>query len=226
MTMPTLQGTLIYNTLSDIYPYLRFIGIIDWEDFRNQVHIIASRKPRLASRRAQALLRKVMLRRTKESELHGKKILQLPPKTIDMVELDFTEEERAIYTAIETAARVKVNKWYKAGTLLKQYHVVLVMLTRLRQFCCHPWLLRASEEYQATHEAGYVGIDDGTEAGPSTARLQDLKDVDHLRRATSAHGQEWVDKVKSKLEERHQQFLDEAEEEDANDSVRSLVICR
>ena len=64
------------------------------------------------------MLRKVMLRRTKDSELHGKKILQLPPKTTDMIELDFTEEERAIYAAIETAARVKVNKWFKAGEWL------------------------------------------------------------------------------------------------------------
>lgn len=56
-----------------------------------------------------------MLRRTKDSELHGKKILQLPPKTVDIVELEFTDEERAIYQAIEAAARVKVNRWFEAG---------------------------------------------------------------------------------------------------------------
>jgi hypothetical protein len=56
-----------------------------------------------------------MLRRTKDSTLNGKKILQLPPKTIDMVEMDFTDEERAIYAQIEADARVKVNKFFKAG---------------------------------------------------------------------------------------------------------------
>lgn len=162
-----------------------------------------------------------MLRRTKESKLHGKKILQLPPKTIDMVELDFTEEERAIYTAIETAARIKVNKWYKAGTLLKQYHVVLVMLTRLRQFCCHPWLLRASEEYQATHDAGYVNLDEEDD-GPNKVEPMAQVDVDQVQRAVAAHGQDWVDKVTKKLKDRHQQMLEEADEEDANDSVCSF----
>ena len=161
-----------------------------------------------------------MLRRTKDSELNGRKILQLPPKTIDMVEMDFTEEERAIYAAIETAARVKVNRWYKAGTLLKQYHVVLVMLTRLRQFCCHPWLLRASDEYQS---ANVVELDEGEEdAGGSSAPQKELTDLEELERATKERGQEWVDKVKKKLEDRYQNMIQE-KEGDEDDYVRCTI---
>lgn len=106
---------MIYNNLTDTFAYLRFVGIISWEDFRERIHLIANRKPRLASKRVQAVLRKTMLRRTKDSTLNGKKILQLPPKTIEMVEMEFTEEERAIYAQIEADARVKVNKFFKAG---------------------------------------------------------------------------------------------------------------
>lgn len=61
-----------------------------------------------------------MLRRTKDSTLNGKKILQLPPRTIEMVEMEFTEEERAIYAQIEADARVKVNKFFKAGECSRQ----------------------------------------------------------------------------------------------------------
>lgn len=106
---------MIYNNLTDAYAYLSFIGVISWDDFRERIHLVATRKPRLAAKRVQAVLRKVMLRRTKESTINGKRILQLPPKTIEMVELDFTPEEREIYTSIETKARIKVNKWHKAG---------------------------------------------------------------------------------------------------------------
>jgi SNF2 family DNA or RNA helicase len=210
--------------LNDIYPYLRFIGVIDWEDFRNQISSIATRKPRLASRRAQAILRKVMLRRTKDSELGGKKILQLPPKTIDMIEMDFDDEERAIYQAIETAARVKVNKWYKAGTLLKQYHIVLVMLTRLRQFCCHPWLLRASEEYRNSHAEGIVvELDDGEDDAQEVA-MKEYTDEEELARAVKDMGQDWVDKVRRKLEQRYQTMIGEQQgDEDDFVSVGSAA---
>jgi len=177
-----------------------------------------------------------MLRRTKDSELHGKKILQLPPKTTDMIELEFTEEERAIYAAIETAARVKVNRWFKAGelstasnrgrisltgTLLKQYHVVLVMLTRLRQLCCHPWLLRASNEYRD----GCIELEENMEEDDAAPNLESLSDEAEIARAEKALGPVWVDDVRKKLEERYASMVAENDDVDGNDyvSTRSLL---
>ena len=229
------QGTLIYNTLTDIYPYLRLIGTITWEDFRKQIHCIASRKPRLAARRAQALLRKVMLRRTKDSELGGKKILQLPPKTTELIEMDFTLEERAIYAALERAARVQVNKWFKAGrlcllgcylaemlmlgTILKHYHVVLVLLTRLRQMCCHPWLLRASKEYMDQHQV--VPLDE-TSTGPTST--SDLPLETQKEKALELFGQKWVDQIIRKLEERYETRI-KAEGDSKDDDYVSVHHC-
>lgn len=73
------------------------------------------------------------------------------------------------------------------------------MLTRLRQLCCHPWLLRASEE-QAHINAIPVDEDYDPE------RQSDLPGGD-LPKAIRLLGQEWVDKVGTKLRERHQNML-------------------
>jgi len=66
--MPYIQGTLIYNSLSfvkplimflelkldrDIFPYLRFVGVIEWKDFRDRITKCEKRMPKLACRRAQ-----------------------------------------------------------------------------------------------------------------------------------------------------------------------------
>lgn len=54
-----------------------------------------------------------MLRRNKDTEVDGKRILNLPPKITNMDPLQFEAEERAIYAAIEQRARVRVNKFIK-----------------------------------------------------------------------------------------------------------------
>lgn len=58
-----------------------------------------------------------MLRRNKDTEVDGKRILNLPPKTTNMDPLHFEAEERAIYAAIEQRARVRVNKFIKQVSL-------------------------------------------------------------------------------------------------------------
>lgn len=46
--------------------------------------------------RAQAILRPILLRRTKNSMLEGKPILELPNKDIEIVKLDFSRDERDV----------------------------------------------------------------------------------------------------------------------------------
>jgi hypothetical protein len=50
----------------------------------------------LAGQRAQLILKPLLLRRTKNSTLEGKPILTLPPKDIEIVRLQFTDEEREV----------------------------------------------------------------------------------------------------------------------------------
>lgn len=50
--------------------------------------------------RLQAILTTFVLRRMKDSMLDGKKLIELPPKTIDLVRLDFMDEERQVYDIV------------------------------------------------------------------------------------------------------------------------------
>lgn len=50
----------------------------------------------LAGSRAQAILKPILLRRTKNSTLEGKPLLVLPEKHIEIVKLKFTAEEREV----------------------------------------------------------------------------------------------------------------------------------
>lgn len=58
--------------------------------------LIASHVPVKSGQRAQLLLKKCLLRRTKDTKLEGKPILQLPPKHIEVVEIDFSPDEREV----------------------------------------------------------------------------------------------------------------------------------
>lgn len=91
-----LTGTPLTNGLDDAYGLLRFIKhrpFGDWEKFRN----IAKGADSRAAQRVQSALAGVILRRTKESELDGKKLIELPPRHENWVPLEFMEEERAMY---------------------------------------------------------------------------------------------------------------------------------
>ncbi|KAL5520215.1 hypothetical protein ACEPAG_9428 [Sanghuangporus baumii] len=144
-----LTGTPITNTLADIYAFMRFCRFAPWNDwklFNEKIARVQKRNPNRAGQKAQAVLRPHLLRRTKESKLDGRPIIRLGPKTIDMIELDFTPEERLIYEGLETRQKKIVSRFVKEGTVMKNYSFILVMILRLRQLCCHPKLATTEAE--------------------------------------------------------------------------------
>lgn len=92
-------------------------------------------------RQLQVLLKAVLLRRTKYSKIDGKPILQLPQRVSEKTHAVFNEDERQLYTGLETKSQVQFNKYLKAGTVGRNYSNILVLLLRLRQACCHPHLM-------------------------------------------------------------------------------------
>jgi len=82
-----------------------------------------------------------MLRRTKTSEIDGRPILTLPPKTEIEDHVVFSPDEDEFYKSLEANSVVTFRKFMRAGTVGKQYSAVLTLLLRLRQACCHPHLL-------------------------------------------------------------------------------------
>jgi SNF2 family DNA or RNA helicase len=54
----------------------------------------------LAVSRLQAVITSFLLRRMKNSMLDGKRLIELPDKTVSLVKLEFSEEEREIYRMV------------------------------------------------------------------------------------------------------------------------------
>jgi hypothetical protein len=89
-----------------------------------------------------------------EAQADGQPLLQLPQKTIELVRIEFSKEEREvrfsppgplarsrspalpqIYDSVERKARIRINRFMKRGTLLKKCvrraRVAFGRLTRL-----------------------------------------------------------------------------------------------
>lgn len=92
-------------------------------------------------RQLQVLLKAILLRRTKYSKIDGKPILQLPPRVSEKVHAVFDEDERQLYTALETKSQIQFSKYLDNGSIGRNYSSILVLLLRLRQACCHPHLM-------------------------------------------------------------------------------------
>ncbi|KAG5653742.1 hypothetical protein H0H81_010999, partial [Sphagnurus paluster] len=177
-----LTGTPIINSLGDAYGYLRFLKIRPWYDFKEfQGHIAT-----LAVTRLQAVLSTFLLRRMKDSKLDGRNLIELPNKTVSLIRLHFTQEEREIYTMVETNAQANFNRYLRAGTVLKNYSQVLVLLLRLRQICSHPSLIQeGAAAFISPHEV----LEDDEE--PYSGR--------ELARASHLVSPEFVTKMKAKF---------------------------
>ncbi|OCH87359.1 hypothetical protein OBBRIDRAFT_796288 [Obba rivulosa] len=144
-----LTGTPIVNTLSDAYGLIRFLRIrpwYDWDEFNSKIARNERKNPQLAVERLQAIFRTMLIRRRKDSMLDGKRLVELLPKEISLVKLQFTLEERDIYKMVEQKSQAIFNRYLRAGTVLKNYHQVLVLLLRLRQICSHPCLIQEHAE--------------------------------------------------------------------------------
>lgn len=144
-----LTGTPVTNTLADIYGLIRFGRFRpwnDWESFKQYIAKVQQEDAPLAAMRAQEILKPLLLRRTKEARLEGKLILQLPPKNIELVTLEFSADERQLYDDFEKKSHIQINRFIKRGTLLKNATAILAMILRLRQLCCHPNLILCHTE--------------------------------------------------------------------------------
>ncbi|OIW06805.1 hypothetical protein TanjilG_11530 [Lupinus angustifolius] len=140
-----LSGTPIQNTIDDLYSYFRFLRYDPYavyKSFYNTIKVPISRNAVQGYKKLQAVLRAIMLRRTKGTLIDGQPIINLPPKTIELSKVDFSSEERAFYTKLEADSRSQFKAYAAAGTVNQNYANILLMLLRLRQACDHPLLVK------------------------------------------------------------------------------------
>jgi hypothetical protein len=67
--------------------------------------------------RVQVLLKSLMLRRQKDSLVDGQIVCALPPKHLSKECVGFSDEEHALYKALETRSQLQLNKYLEKGTL-------------------------------------------------------------------------------------------------------------
>lgn len=142
-----MTGTPMMNNVGELYSLIRFLRIKPYDvserfnrDFTNPLKRRVGTAQ--AMRKLQALLKAILLRRTKKSMIDGKPILSLPERTTEAQNATFSDDERDFYRALQTQTQLQFNKYLKAGTVGRNYSNILVLLLRLRQACCHPHLLK------------------------------------------------------------------------------------
>ncbi|KAJ0965942.1 hypothetical protein J5N97_027080 [Dioscorea zingiberensis] len=143
-----LSGTPIQNAVDDLYSYFRFLRYDPYavyKSFCSTIKMPISRNPTNGYRKLQAVLKTIMLRRTKGTLLDGKPIISLPPKTVTLKKVDFSDEERAFYSTLEAESREQFKEYAAAGTVKQNYVNILLMLLRLRQACDHPLLVKGHD---------------------------------------------------------------------------------
>ncbi|KAK7400514.1 hypothetical protein VNO78_11723 [Psophocarpus tetragonolobus] len=140
-----LSGTPIQNAIDDLYSYFRFLRYDPYDvytSFYTGIKNPISRNPTNGYSKLQAVLKTIMLRRTKGTLLDGEPIISLPPKYIELKKVDFSMEERNFYSKLEADSRAQFQEYADAGTLKENYVNILLMLLRLRQACDHPLLVK------------------------------------------------------------------------------------
>ncbi|XP_047078604.1 helicase-like transcription factor CHR28 [Lolium rigidum] len=143
-----LSGTPIQNAIDELYSYFRFLKYdpySTYSSFSTMIKHPIARNAAHGYKKLQTVLRIILLRRTKETMINGKPIINLPPKIINLEKVDFTKEERAFYMTLEERSRQQFKEYAAAGTLKQNYANILLLLLRLRQACDHPLLVKGHQ---------------------------------------------------------------------------------
>ncbi|KAI4317988.1 hypothetical protein L6164_025804 [Bauhinia variegata] len=187
-----LTGTPIQNSLEDLYSLLCFLHVEPWCNWAWWNKLI--QKPyengdTKALKLVKAILRPLMLRRTKDTkDKEGRPILVLPPTDIQVIECQQTEAEHDFYYALFKRSKVQFDQYVAQGKVLHNYANILELLLRLRQCCNHPFLVMSrcdTQKYADLDKLASRFLESFSDSAPvpSLAYIEEV--VDGVRKGES-----------------------------------------
>jgi transcription termination factor 2 len=156
-----------------MYATIKFLRCKPWDDLMQWKSYMDCKKSQSALTRMQALLKSILLRRTKQQLIESGKIESLPSKEIKILNVTLSREERQVYHKVLSYSQSLFASFLsqqqdkndnlictqdKAGKAFKKFsqkyktnhevkaHEILTLILRLRQICCHPGLAKATIE--------------------------------------------------------------------------------
>lgn len=130
-------GTPIQNHLGELWGLFNFInpGLLGTADQFSKKFVVATsseeeHKKKLHLKR---LIQPFILRRTKNQVLDD-----LPQKTEITLEVDMSQQERALYEALREQAIENIENPDKQEATNSKHIKILAEITKLRKACCHP----------------------------------------------------------------------------------------
>ncbi|XP_019181192.1 PREDICTED: putative SWI/SNF-related matrix-associated actin-dependent regulator of chromatin subfamily A member 3-like 3 isoform X3 [Ipomoea nil] len=133
------------NNVQDLYSLMCFLHVepwCNWAWWNKLIQRPYENGDLRALKLIKAILRPLMLRRTKETkDKEGRPILVLPPTDIQVIECEQSEAERDFYDALYQKSKVQFDEFVAQGKVLHNFANILELLLRLRQCCNHPFLV-------------------------------------------------------------------------------------
>ncbi|ODQ63151.1 hypothetical protein NADFUDRAFT_39087, partial [Nadsonia fulvescens var. elongata DSM 6958] len=164
-----LTGTPIVNRLEDLFSLIKYLKVEPWNDFsfwRTFITVpFESKDVVRALNVVQSVFEPLVLRRTKDmKQPDGTPLITLPPKVVEIEQVDLSEDERVMYNHIFRMAKGTYQESVGNGTMMKSYTAILSQILRLRQVCCHPYLVSNAA---SLNSAAIDDLDEGTIINPS-----------------------------------------------------------
>ena len=134
-----LTGTPIENSIAELWSIFDFIMpgyLYNYNKFKKKFEEpIIKQEDSEALNRLKKLIAPFILRRVKKEVL-----TELPEKNITIMKNEMEEEQEKIYLSYLMQTKKEVAEELKENSFEKSKFKILMLLTRLRQVCCHPSL--------------------------------------------------------------------------------------
>ena len=133
-----LTGTPIENSLSELWSIFDFVMpgyLYSYSKFKKKLEEPIIKEDTEALNRLKTLINPFILRRIKKDVL-----TELPEKSITVMKNEMTDEQNKLYISYLAQTKKEIAEELNENGFEKSKFKILMLLTRLRQICCHPGL--------------------------------------------------------------------------------------